>query len=130
MYEEMSELEESITLWISNLNAGDGDAAQRWWESYFHRMVDLARQKLEGTPRAAADEEDVALSAIRSFCLRARDGQFTRLTDRENLWPLLMAITANKSVDLIRHQNRQKRGGTGDIALARGERVVASRSVI
>jgi len=33
--------------------------------------------------------------------------------DRDSLWPLLVAITANKSVDLIRHENRQKRGGTG-----------------
>ena len=76
-------------------------------------MVDLARKKLEGAPRAAAVEEDVALSAFRSFCMRAQDGQFTQLTDRENLWPLLMAITANKSVDLVRRQNRKKRGGTG-----------------
>ena len=109
----MSELEESITLWISQLKSGEADAAQRLWESYFQRMVDLARKRLEGAPRAMADEEDVAVSAFRSFCLRAQDGQFTQLTDRENLWPLLMAITANKSVDLIRHQNRRKRGGTG-----------------
>ena len=109
----MSELEESITLWISQLKSGEADAAQRLWESYFHRMVDLARKKLEGAPRAMADEEDVAVSAFRSFCLRAQDGQFTQLTDRENLWPLLMAITANKSVDLIRQQNRKKRGWTG-----------------
>lgn len=109
----MSEVEESVTLWISQLKAGEPEAAQRLWESYFHRMVDLARKKLQGAPRAAADEEDVALSAFKSFCLRAQNGQFTQLTDRENLWPLLMVITANKSVDLIRHQNRKKRGGPG-----------------
>ena len=109
----MSNIEESVTLWISQLKAGQADAAQKLWESYFQRMVDLARKKLEGAPRAAADEEDVALSAFRSFCMRAQDGQFTQLTDRENLWPLLMAITANKSVDLVRRQNRKKRGGTG-----------------
>lgn len=109
----MPDLEESVTLWISQLKAGKSDAAQQLWESYFQRMVDLARKKLEGTPRAVADEEDVALSAFRSFCMRAQGGQFTQLTDRENLWPLLMAITANKSVDLVRRQNRKKRGGTG-----------------
>lgn len=109
----MSGIEESVTLWISDLKAGRPEAAQKLWEAYFQRMVDLARNKLEGAPRAAADEEDVALSAFRSFCFRAQQGQFTRLTDRGNLWPLLMAITANKSVDLIRRQNRRKRGGTG-----------------
>lgn len=104
---------ESVTLWIDQLKTGDAEAAQRLWEAYFRRMVELARRKLEGAPRAAADEEDVALSAFKSFCVRAREGHFTQLLDTENLWPLLMAITANKSVDYLRRQNRRKRGGTG-----------------
>jgi DNA-directed RNA polymerase specialized sigma24 family protein len=103
----------SITAWITQLKSGDVSAAQKLWEAYFHRMVNLARQRLEGVPRAAADEEDVALSAFRSFCLGAREGRFSQLVDSDNLWPLLMAITSNKSVDLIRAQNRRKRGGTG-----------------
>lgn len=102
-----------VTQWIKELKAGDAAAAERLWEVYFQRMVNLARQRLEGVPRAAADEEDVALSAFKSFCLGAQNGRFPRLMDSDNLWPLLMVITANKSVDLIREQNRQKRGGTG-----------------
>ena len=104
---------ESVTVWIDQLKAGDGHAAQRLWEVYFQSMVGLARRKLEGTSRGMADEEDVALSAFKSFCLGAQEGRFTQLLDRDNLWALLMAITAHKSVDLIRGQNRQKRGGTG-----------------
>lgn len=110
----MSDIQESITAWIQQLKSGDAEAAQRLWENYFSRMVELARRKLSGTSRTVADEEDVALSAFNSFCLRAREGLFTSLTDRENLWPLLMVMTQNKSVDLIRHQNRRRRGGTGD----------------
>lgn len=106
-------LSESVTLWIDQLKAGDSHAAQCLWESYFQRMVELARRKLAGIPRAAADEEDVALSAFKSFCLGTRTGRFTQLLDRDNLWPLLMAITLNKSVDLVRGANRQKRGGLG-----------------
>lgn len=102
-----------VTLWIDQLKAGNSAAAQRLWEIYFQRMVELARRKLTAVPRAIADEEDVALSAFKSFCLGAREGRFTQLLDRDNLWPLLMAITAHKSVDLIRGENRQKRGGTG-----------------
>lgn len=102
-----------VTLWIDQLKAGDSVAAQKLWEEYFERMVELARRKLNYVPRAVADEEDVALSAFNSFCQGARAGRFTQLLDRNNLWPLLMAITANKSVDLIRGENRQKRGGTG-----------------
>jgi DNA-directed RNA polymerase specialized sigma24 family protein len=77
-------------------------------------MVGMARHKLKGTPRQMADEEDVALSAFNSFCLGAEKGNFTQLTDRSNLWPLLVSITAHKAVDLIRYQNRLKRGGPGD----------------
>jgi len=76
-------------------------------------MVRLARKRLESARRGVADEEDVALSAFKSFCLGAQNGRFPQLMDRDSLWPLLVAITANKSVDLIRHENRQKRGGTG-----------------
>ena len=104
----------SVTLWIEQLRSGDSQAAQRLWESYFQRMVQLARSKLGGAPRVLADEEDIALSAFKSFCLGIREGRFAELLDSDGLWPLLMAITAHKSVDLIRAQNRQKRGGTGD----------------
>lgn len=103
----------TVSQWIAQLKTGDSHAAQRLWETYFQRMVQLARQRLEGAPRRAADEEDVALSAFKSFCLGAQAGRFSKLMDADSLWPLLMAITANKSVDLIRENNRQKRGGTG-----------------
>jgi len=109
----MSLIEETVSQWIGQLKSGDEQAAQRLWESYFQEMVEVARHKLRGAPRAMADEEDVALSAFKSFCLGAQNGRFSQITDRENLWPLLVAITSNKSVDLIRNENRQKRGGTG-----------------
>ncbi|MFO0902316.1 MAG: ECF-type sigma factor [Pirellulales bacterium] len=102
---------ESVTLWINQLRDGDSLAAQRLWETYFQRMVELARRKLTGASPAAGDEEDVALSAFKSFCLGAREGRFPQVLDRDNLWPLLMAITLHKSVDLIREANRLKRGG-------------------
>ncbi len=105
-------VDESITLWIEQLREGDPAAAQKLWETYFQRMVNLARGRLDGASKRMADEEDVAVSAFRSFCMGARDGKFTQLTDRTNLWPLLIAITANKAVDLIRYNNRRKRGGT------------------
>lgn len=109
----MSSIEETVTQWIDQLKTGDAQAAQKLWESYFLEMVGVARRKLRGAPRGMADEEDVALSAFKSFCLGAQNGRFSQVTDRENLWPLLVAITSHKSVDLIRNENRQKRGGTG-----------------
>jgi DNA-directed RNA polymerase specialized sigma24 family protein len=101
----------SITCWIGQLKGGEQAAAQPLWEGYFQKMVELARQKLQGLPRRAADEEDVALSAFHSFCRGAAAGRFPQLDDRNSLWPLLVAITAHKAVDLLRHERRLKRGG-------------------
>jgi DNA-directed RNA polymerase specialized sigma24 family protein len=58
-----------------------------------------------------ADEEDVALSAFDSLCRGAARGNFTRLNNRHDLWPLLLTITAQKSVDRMRWERRQRRGG-------------------
>jgi DNA-directed RNA polymerase specialized sigma24 family protein len=102
---------DSVALWLHQLTAGDQGAARHLWERYFHRLVGLARKKLGNFPRRAADEEDVALSAFKSFCRGAEQGRFPELTDRDNLWPLLVVLTARKAGDLIAHQNRQKRGG-------------------
>jgi DNA-directed RNA polymerase specialized sigma24 family protein len=101
----------SITFWIGQLKAGEPMAAQKLWEGYYQKMVELARKKLEGMPRRAADEEDVALSAFYSFCRGAAGQRFPDLTDRNGLWPLLVAITAHKAIDLMRHERRLKRGG-------------------
>jgi DNA-directed RNA polymerase specialized sigma24 family protein len=103
--------EESVSHWIGRLQAGDPAAAQKLWERYYRRLVGLARKKLRGLPRRAADEEDVALSAFTSFCQRAGAGRFPQLADRDNLWRLLVTLTARKAGHLVQHEGRQKRGG-------------------
>jgi DNA-directed RNA polymerase specialized sigma24 family protein len=106
----------SITLWLAQLQAGNPAAAQPLWERYFRRLVGLARAKLQGVPRRAADEEDVALSAFDSFCRRAADNRFPRLNDRDDLWRLLVTLTERRAIRLARHESRQKRGGGGSPA--------------
>jgi DNA-directed RNA polymerase specialized sigma24 family protein len=101
----------SVTYWIRQLKADDQAAAQPLWEGYFQRLVGLARKKLQGTPRRAADEEDVALSAFDSFCRAAEQGRFPQLHDRRDLWQLLVLLTARKACDLVQYEHRQKRGG-------------------
>src|SRR5262249_36812276 len=101
----------SVTHWIAQLKAGDHIAAQHIWESYFRQLVERARRKLAGTPRRAADEEDVALSAFDSFCRAAEQGRFPRLNDCHDLWQLLVVLTDRKACALVQHERRQKRGG-------------------
>jgi DNA-directed RNA polymerase specialized sigma24 family protein len=101
----------SITVWIGRLKAGDSAAAAPLWENYYTRLVNQARRKLGGKAPVAADEEDVALSAFDSFFRRAREGRFPNLDDRDDLWKLLMSITARKAFNLVRNERREKRGG-------------------
>ncbi len=103
--------EGSVTGWLGQLQAGDPAAVQQLWERYFGRLVGLARQRLRDTPRRAADEEDVALSAFESFCRRAERGRFPNLLDRDGLWRLLVVLTARKAAHLVRDEVRRKRGG-------------------
>ncbi|MDR3638197.1 MAG: ECF-type sigma factor [Isosphaeraceae bacterium] len=102
---------DSVTHWLGGLKAGRRDDIERLWDRYFNRLVRLAGARLPSHARRAFDEEDVALSAFRSFCGRAEQGQFPDLADRDELWRLLAFITARKVVGAIRHQTRRKRGG-------------------
>lgn len=105
------QVDESVTHWLDQLRAGDRGAAQLLWERYFTQLVRLARQRLDGIRRAAADEEDVALSAFNSFCRAVEGGRFPQLLDRDGLWRLLVTLTERKAIDLVRAQRRGKRGG-------------------
>ena len=110
----------SVTAWIEQLKAGDAAAAAPLWEAYFRRLVGLARQRLGAAPRGVADEEDVALSAFASFCRAAAQGRFPRLDDRDDLWQVLMMLTARKAINLIERERSQKRGGGQVPAAAQG----------
>ncbi len=101
----------SVSLWLGRLAAGDEAAVRPLWQRYFARLVVLARQRLRGLPGAAVDGEDVALSAFDSFCRAAEQGRFPRLEDRDDLWQVLVLLTARKAVNLLKHERRHKRGG-------------------
>lgn len=110
----------SVSRWIGDLKAGDGAAVQPLWERYFARLVRLARARLRMARRAAAaeDEEDAALSAFNSFCGGVARGRFPRLADRDDLWRLLVVITARKAGAQLQREGRQKRGGGRVLAVA------------
>jgi RNA polymerase sigma factor (sigma-70 family) len=112
---------DSVSQWIEALGARDEAAAAKLWQRYYRRLVALAWKKLRDAPRRVADEEDVVLSAFRTFCQRAREKQFPNLRDRNDLWQLIVRITERKAYDQLRAQNRKKRGG-GRVA---GESVLA-----
>lgn len=101
----------SITAWILQLRDGDRSAAQNLWNAYYRRLMGIARQKLDGRYHLVGDEEDVALSAFKSFCRGLEQGHYPQLADRDGLWSLLVTITLHKALHLIRDEDREKRGG-------------------
>ena len=103
--------DESITRLIGMARTADPGAAEGLWRAYFEKLVAVARRRLAVSAPRGADAEDVALSAFASFWAGAGQDRFPQLTDRTALWPLLLAITANKCTDLIRRETRLKRGG-------------------
>jgi len=117
----------SVTHWLAQLPTGDSAAAQQLWERYFQRLVGLARKRLQGARIRYADEEDVALSAFHSFLRRAQDGRFPQLADRDNLWHLLVTITARKACHLLRDSRREKRMGDWKREEANLELVVGNK---
>jgi DNA-directed RNA polymerase specialized sigma24 family protein len=114
--------ENSVTHWIGDLKAGDrGEATRRLWERYFERLARLAQARLRTPGHGPADGEDVALSVFDSFFRAAAAGRFPDLGDRDDLWRLLVTITARKAHNRRRDEGRQKRGGgrvLGEGALA------------
>lgn len=115
----------SVTRWIKDLTTDNrSEAFQRLWERYFPHLVQLAQSRLRGTAGGPADGEDVALSAFQSFFRGAAAGRFPELDNRQDLWKLLVTITARKAQNCRRDEHRRKRGGGRVItqtALAGGE---------
>ena len=102
----------SVTHWIVQWRLGNAVAAQELWERYYANLVRLAQKRLRGTSMRVADEEDVVQSAFASFCGRMEKGDFPRLHDRDDLWRLLVVITARKAIDCLRRDKALKRGGS------------------
>ena len=101
----------NVSHWIDLVKTGDSAAANRIWQHYFDRLVRAVRGRLNGQNRAISDEEDIVLSVFDSFYIAAENGRFPDLSDRDDLWRLLLRMSARKVVDKRRHDQRQRRGG-------------------
>ncbi|MFG0332507.1 MAG: ECF-type sigma factor [Maioricimonas sp. JB049] len=100
-----------VTGWIRGVAGGDEEAARQLWGRYYPMLVRLAKQMLGAAPRRASDEEDVAASVLECICTGAAKGRFDDVANRDELWWLLVSITRQESVNLVRRELRIKRGG-------------------
>lgn len=74
-----------VRLLLRELASGDAQAAQTLWNRYFTKLTKVAWKHLNGLPLRVADEEDVALSAVRSVQHGLGDGRYSDLKGPENL---------------------------------------------
>ncbi len=98
----------SVTHWMDQLRLGHQAAADELWKRYFVQLVTLARSRFHGLGRIS-DEEDIALSALKSAFLGLQNQRFPDLSDRTGLWPLLVTITARKAVNEAARERTKKR---------------------
>jgi DNA-directed RNA polymerase specialized sigma24 family protein len=99
----------AISVMLFKLRQGDEQAAFDLWERFFQQLLANCRLRLRPHLKAMADEEDIVLSAMKSFCLGLRNGKFPDLSGEDNLWRLLMTIVMRKIADNHQYQTRQKR---------------------
>lgn len=110
--------------WLANLQNGDEAAVRRLWNDYFTRIVRLAARKMQNLRLRAADEEDIALSAMNSFYQMARKRE-EPIADPTELWKLLATIT-NRKVN--KERQRQYAGKRREQLLA-GESIFGDEAL-
>jgi DNA-directed RNA polymerase specialized sigma24 family protein len=120
----MAEEADAVTCWIGDLRRQSPDAQARIFELYFGSAVRLAGRRLGAARRREQDEEDVAISAMRSFFAGIAADRFDRLASRDDLWALIAVITSRKAIRHMRRLLSLKRGGGRE----RGESVFAADS--
>src|SRR5207247_772387 len=92
----------SVTVWISRLKTGEGEALEKLHGRYWPFLVGLARRQLLGSARQAADEEDLAASVFLSVCRKLQAGQLPPPANRGDLVRQLTGAVARKVLQELR----------------------------
>lgn len=100
-----------VTIWLGQLVDGNNDAAANIYSHYFEQIMNLAKRRMGVAYRRVADEEDVAQSVMQSLFEGIAAGRYPELSSRENLWRLLVVMTARKAINVVEKQRALKRGG-------------------
>jgi RNA polymerase sigma-70 factor, ECF subfamily len=93
---------------MARLKAGDEAAAAEVFNRFAHRLIGLARSRLDPLVRRKADPEDVLQSVFRSFFLRQAAGQLD-LSGWDSLWGLLTVLTVRKCGRRVEHFRAARR---------------------
>jgi RNA polymerase sigma-70 factor (ECF subfamily) len=87
--------DESFVQLMTQVRHGDQNATTQVFNRFAHRLLALARSRLDGQIRRKLDPDDVVQSVFRSFFTRVADDQWD-LNSWDSLWGLLAQITVRK----------------------------------
>ncbi len=107
---------------VASFRGGDEAAATALFERYFARLTALVRGRLGAKLRTRVDADDVAMSAYRSFFVRAAAGQF-ELAETGDLWRLLARMALRKLSHQVERHTAEKR------AVSQEERLTDSKGL-
>lgn len=98
---------DQISKWIEQIKNGDEQSIRQLWTYYNARLERLARSRTRNGPANFVDADDIVQSAFASFYFRVKEGQYPDLSDRDDLWKLLIAITLSKIRAIHRKEGRR-----------------------
>ena len=93
---------------VRRVRQGDDLAAQELFDRYVHRLVALARQRINQRFRHRIDAEDVVQSAYESIFRLIKDREYD-LKRRGDLWRLLATVTLRKLNKQVKRHTAARR---------------------
>jgi RNA polymerase sigma factor (sigma-70 family) len=116
----MTATEPSFDHFLSDLRGRDEAAAQRLFAEFAPRLIAVARRRLDRRLRSKVDPDDVALSVMRTVCLRLQQGQF-RLEGWDSLWGLMVRVALRKCARWAEHFGAHQRDVSREQGMPAGE---------
>jgi len=101
----------SVSILLTNLQAGDCSAVDEVFEHFFNRLKSFASTRIAARDRKVVDDEDLAVWAINRLQHELRAGKYSRISNRADAWRFLVSIMERKFIDHLRSENAIKRGG-------------------
>lgn len=107
-----------LTEWFRKMAEGDLEAANSLIEYFFPQLIAFSeaqyRQKFPTSHPVVEDAEDAAQSALKTLWRRSREGRFSDVVNRNQLWRLLAKITLRKIYAQRKRATAKRRGGIID----------------
>lgn len=101
----------SVSRWIQDVRGGDDEAARKLVEWFWPQLSEVARRGWAGSPKRVQDEDDVLNPTLARFLAKLRENEYPHARHREDLLRLLSRAIKNKTLDVLRDERSEKRGG-------------------